>query len=86
VRDYLGQPQTDAGKKAQTLGEILPFALGAAVAMRHMAGKAMGPIADTLGSYMRLRRCGRSWQAQQLFLRDGRLLVRSIRNQQQISF
>jgi hypothetical protein len=52
VRDYLGQPQTDAGKKAQTLGEILPFALGAPVAMRHMAGKAMGPIADTLGSYM----------------------------------
>jgi hypothetical protein len=52
VRDYLGQPQTDAGKKAQTLGEILPFALGAPVAMRHMAGKAMGPIADTMGSYM----------------------------------
>ena len=52
VRDYLRQPQTDAGKKAQTLGEILPFALGAPVAMRHMAGKAMGPIADTLGSYM----------------------------------
>lgn len=52
VRDYLGQPQTDAGKEAQTLGEILPFALGAPVAMRHMAGKAMGPIADTMGSYM----------------------------------
>jgi hypothetical protein len=52
VSNYLGSPQTEAGKTAQTFGELAPFMLGGPMALKHMNRQMMGPIADTLGSYI----------------------------------